>query len=227
MFDNTQKRSKCFGYLNFYSKEEAERCLNEMNNANCDGKQIVLNKKKDSEFDSEANVLVKNLPKELTQSELFQMFKSFGNIISCKIETNKKDGQSLGFGYIQFANKEQAAAAIEKANNSKVQDKEIQVVLHNKKSDREIKSQNFTNLFVKNIPTDFTEAQLSELFAQFGEITSVKVKGEGSDVGFVMFKEHESAQKAIDAYDRKKEVNGKVIFVCKHISKSENQTNDK
>jgi len=48
-------------------------------------------------------------------------------------------------------------------------------------------------LFVKNIPTDFTEKQLTDLFAQFGEISSVKVKGEGSDVGFVMFKDHESA----------------------------------
>jgi len=92
MFDNNTKRSKNHGYLNFYSKEDAEKCLAEMNNAICDGKQIVLNKKKNSEFDSEANILIRNLPKEMSQNELFNMFKSFGNIISCKIETNKKDG---------------------------------------------------------------------------------------------------------------------------------------
>jgi RNA recognition motif-containing protein len=66
MIDMSTKRSKCFGYLNFYSKEEASRCQAEMNNAICDGKQIVLNKKKESDFDSEANVLVKNIPKEMT-----------------------------------------------------------------------------------------------------------------------------------------------------------------
>jgi len=39
-------------------------------NAVIDGKQIVLNKKKDSDFDSKANLLVRNLPKELDQKGL-------------------------------------------------------------------------------------------------------------------------------------------------------------
>jgi len=66
MFDIESKRSKGFGYLNFYSQEEAIRCLEEMNNSEIDGRQVVLNKKKDntSNFDSKANVLVRNLPKE-------------------------------------------------------------------------------------------------------------------------------------------------------------------
>jgi hypothetical protein len=36
-----------------------------MNNAVIDGKQIVLSKKKDKDFDSKANILVKNLPKDM------------------------------------------------------------------------------------------------------------------------------------------------------------------
>jgi len=65
MFDRETFQSKCFGYLNFHSQEEAERCLLEQNNAKIENKQIVLNKKKDSDFDKEANVLALNLPKEL------------------------------------------------------------------------------------------------------------------------------------------------------------------
>jgi len=64
MFDNESKRSRGFGYLNFYSQDEADRCLGEMNNAIIDGRSVVLNKKKDSDFDSKANILVRNLPKE-------------------------------------------------------------------------------------------------------------------------------------------------------------------
>ena len=78
MHDHNTKRSKQFGYLNFYSKEEAERCLKELNNAVLDGKQLVLNKKKDSDFDSQANVLIKNLPKELKQNELYTIFGKYG-----------------------------------------------------------------------------------------------------------------------------------------------------
>ena len=69
MFNPETKRSKGFGYLNFYSQEEADRCLAEMNNATIDDRCIVLNRKQDktSGFDSQANVLVRNLPKETDQ----------------------------------------------------------------------------------------------------------------------------------------------------------------
>jgi len=67
MFNRETSQSKCFGYLNFHSAEEAERCLAEQNNAKIDNKSIVLNKKKDSDFDRDANLLVLNLPKELDQ----------------------------------------------------------------------------------------------------------------------------------------------------------------
>lgn len=36
-----------------------------MNNTNLNGKQIVLNKKKSSNFDSQANVIIRNIPKEM------------------------------------------------------------------------------------------------------------------------------------------------------------------
>jgi polyadenylate-binding protein len=102
-------------------------------------------------------------------------------------------------------------------------DKEISVLIHSKKNDREESGEHFTNLYVKNIPVGWTNAELTDLFKEFGEITSVMVK-EGTDSGFVMFKEHEQAQKAIEELNQKKEINGKVIFVMKHISRTENQS---
>jgi len=42
----------------------------------------------------------------------------------------------------------------------------------------------------------------------------------------VMFKTHEQAKAAIDALDSKKEINGKVIFVSKFISSSDNQSQE-
>jgi len=145
------------------------------------------------------------------------MFKEFGKIISCKIEV-MKEGISKGYGYVQFNNKESAQSAIEKMNNSTHNGKEISVLVHSKKKERGETGEHFTNLFVKNIPTDFTDEKLDEIFKEFGEITSCKVKGPGSDVGFVMYKTHEQAQAAIDALNSKKEINGKVIFVSKFIS---------
>ena len=66
-----------------------------------------------------------------------------------------------------------------------------------------------------------------ELFSPFGDIQSAKVKEDSSEQAFVQFRSHESALKAIDTFNGKKEVNGKVIFVSKHISKQENMHNSK
>ena len=67
MLDYTTKRSKCFGYLNFFDQSEAQRCFETENNTVLDGRQLVINLKKSGEFDQAANVLVKNLPKEMAQ----------------------------------------------------------------------------------------------------------------------------------------------------------------
>jgi polyadenylate-binding protein len=110
-------------------------------------------------------------------------------------------------------------------NGTKKGDKEITVMVHAIKKNRSDIGEHFTNLFVKNIPTDFSDEQLSDLFKEFGDITSCKVKGNNEDVGFVMFKTHEQAAAAIEALNQKKEINGKMIFVSKFIYKSENQKN--
>jgi len=64
-----------------------------------DGRQIVLNKKKDSDFDSKANILVRNLPKEIDQKEMSNLFTKYGPVKSCKLEVFA-NGESRGFGYV-------------------------------------------------------------------------------------------------------------------------------
>ena len=38
MVDANTRKSRCFGYLNFYSAEEATRCLSELNNTVIDNR---------------------------------------------------------------------------------------------------------------------------------------------------------------------------------------------
>ena len=47
MFDNDTNKSLGLGYLNFIEEDESKRCMEEMNNQTINGKQIVLNKKKE------------------------------------------------------------------------------------------------------------------------------------------------------------------------------------
>jgi polyadenylate-binding protein len=61
----------------------------------------VLNKKKEQDFDSKANIIVRNLPKDLDQKQMSELFQQFGKIGSCKLEVFA-DGKSRGFGYVQY-----------------------------------------------------------------------------------------------------------------------------
>jgi polyadenylate-binding protein len=144
--------------------------------------------------------------------------------VSCKLEVNQA-GVSKGFCYVQYETKEAASLAIEALNGSIQQEKEIQVLLHSKKGEREDPSDKFRNLFVKNIPTNFTNDELKSIFQEFGNIQSCEVKGSGSDIGYVMFETHEQAKAAVEALDTKKVVNGKTLFVSKFIYSSENDNN--
>lgn len=163
MLNTKTRQSKCFGYLNFYTEDEANRCLTEMNNQVLNGKQIVLNKKKQSNFDTEANIIIRNIAKEMTQAELYDLCKQYGNIVSCKLEV-LNNGISKGFAFVQFETKDAAASAIQALNGSSHYGKAIQVLNHSKKEDREDANENFTNLFVKNVPKEFSEAQLRGVF---------------------------------------------------------------
>lgn len=58
------------------------------------------------------------------------------------------------------------------------------------------------NVFVKNLDSSITSAQLQEMFAAFGNILSCKVaeeNGASKGFGFVQFDSEESAAKAIDS----------------------------
>lgn len=55
------------------------------------------------------NLFVKNLDSSITSSCLERMFSPFGAILSCKVV--EENGQSKGFGFVQFDTEQSAVAA--------------------------------------------------------------------------------------------------------------------
>ena len=62
------------------------------------------------------NIYVGNLPYKAAESELKEMFGSFGEVTSVRIITDHESGRSKGFAFCEMANDEQAKAAIEELN---------------------------------------------------------------------------------------------------------------
>lgn len=99
----------------------------------------------------------------------------------------------------------------------------ISVAIHSKKDEREAQSEKFTNLYVRNLPTNYTEDQLQKLFQEFGQINSVTMDQSKIGQGFVSFKDHESAKRALEATNMKAQINGQSIFVSSHIYRKESE----
>lgn len=119
-----------------------------MNNVTIEGRAVRLVPLGLQNFNEKANVLVKNLDKDVTQQALYELFSAHGNIQSCKLE-NYQDGSSRGFAYVQFENEEQADAAIAKLNGYEWEGgKKLEVSRHEKKEQRTDKTTKFNNLFV-------------------------------------------------------------------------------
>jgi RNA recognition motif-containing protein len=49
------------------------------------------------------NIYVGNLSQRTTERELLELFKTFGEVSSCKIITDRDTGYSKGFGFIEMS----------------------------------------------------------------------------------------------------------------------------
>lgn len=89
----------------------------------------------------------------------------------------------------------------------------------------EMKAQ-FTNIYVKNLDPEVTQDDFTELFQQFGNVTSAVVQfddeGKSKGFGFVNFETHEEAQKAVDTL-HDTEFKGRKIFVTRAQKKAERE----
>jgi len=71
---------------------------------------------KDSKVISKFNLVVKNLPKNITSKDLNILFSEVGSVFSCKIPTNSKNN-SEGFGFVCYYEEDSLDKAIDKFNN--------------------------------------------------------------------------------------------------------------
>lgn len=230
--DALTRRSLGYAYVNFHNAADAERALDTMNYTLINQKpcRIMWSHRDPARRRSGAgNIFIKNLDKTVNNQQLYDTFSAFGNILSCKVETDD-NGNSKGYGYVHFEKETEARSSIEKVNGMMIQGKQVFVGPFLSRRDRyrdgvvDVREERFTNVYIKNLEESVNEEQLVSSFSKFGEITSSIVmrnpEGVSRCFGFVNFKEHDSAKKA------QVEMNGqtigtKQIVVCRAQSKLE------
>jgi RNA recognition motif-containing protein len=73
------------------------------------------------------NIYVGNLSFKVSENELEELFKEFGEVSSVKIITDKFSGRSKGFGFITIDNDDEAKKAIEELNGTTFKERDMVV----------------------------------------------------------------------------------------------------
>ncbi len=238
-------KSKGFGFVQYQTREEAERAVKSTNGQKLTPAQSValqvdhyVPPEKRHVMRAFTNVFVKNFREDVTDEQLSAAFAVCGKITSCVVARDAS-GKSKKHGFCNFETPEAAKKSIDQLNDSEglaMPGEKITVVQHLKKNehlrqrqtqrsgaDKGTPFQN-TNLYVKYLDDDVNDDKLRAMFAACGQITSAKVemdkeKGVSKGFGYVNFSTAEEATKAVT------ELNGKTIgtkplYVSLHMPKN-------
>ncbi|XP_040214763.1 ELAV-like protein 2 isoform X9 [Rana temporaria] len=157
--------------------------------------------------DSKTNLIVNYLPQNMTQEELKSLFGSIGEIESCKLVRDKitVEGQSLGYGFVNYIDPKDAEKAINTLNGLRLQTKTIKVS-YARPSSASIRD---ANLYVSGLPKTMTQKELEQMFSQYGRIITSRilvdqVTGVSRGVGFIRFDKRIEAEEAIKGLNGQK-----------------------
>jgi len=115
-------------------------------------------KKNFRDLDKEANVYIRNINKDVNIREVDSYFSKFGAIFSSKISLDD-NGNSLGYGYVQFEKKEQAEACLQEGEIHTVRGFDLKVEKFQPSKARDKKDLR-NNLYVKNLPNNMEKENL-------------------------------------------------------------------
>ncbi|KAI3908269.1 hypothetical protein MKX01_027291 [Papaver californicum] len=228
--DSVSSLSLGYGYVNYISTHDANLAIEKLNHTPLRGQMIrVMWSHRDSDARNSgiANLFVKNLSVSIDNVKLHEMFSKYGNILSCKVATTQ-EGNSKGYGFVQYETEESATAAINNVNGYTVEGKQIYVGPFVKKSERPSANcgSNFTNLYIKNLDLDVTEELLMEKFSKYGKITHLVImkddNSKSKGFGFVNFDSPDEAKKAMEATNGI-QIGSKVLYVGRAQKKAERE----
>jgi len=72
-------------------------------------------------------LIIRNLARTTSETELKSLFEPFGEIQSCNLVMDKETGQSKGFGFVEMPKQGDAKAAMKSLNGKEIAGSKIRV----------------------------------------------------------------------------------------------------
>lgn len=134
-------------------------------------------------------MFVGNLSWNIDDEWLYREFEEFGELTGARVVTDKATGRSKGFGYVEFGNPANAAAALKAKKGTQIDGREANVDFstprdttapRERANDRATKFGDSKNdpsdtLFLGNLSFGADENMIGEAFGEHGTIVNVRL----------------------------------------------------
>ncbi|CAH8337121.1 unnamed protein product [Eruca vesicaria subsp. sativa] len=171
------------------------------------------------------SLYVGDLDFNVTDSQLYDYFTEVCQVVSVRVCRDTATNTSLGYGYVNYNNIDDAEKALKKLNYTNLNGKMIRITYSSR--DSAARRSGIGNLFIKNLDKSVDNKTLHETFSGCGSIVSCKVAtdhmGQSKGYGFVQFESEDSAKNAIEKLNGKI-LNDKQIFVGPFLKKEERES---
>ena len=249
-------RPRNYGYVQMATEEDSKRAMEQMTEIDGSQISVTPFVRSAERGNNWTNCYFKFLPRSYTEEQAREFFTSTGGEVTsyfCPPPREPIEGAvNQGYGYVNFATNDQAMNAIETLNGHIFDENrrekedgtmsEIPFTICKQVSKRELArrkqlvrerrrremQERFAgrNLYLKNLPEDYGDDQVREMFSPFGEVQSVRIvfdpmTGGSRGVGFVCMGSVEEANRAKLELSGNILPNQKTFYIAIHQSKSE------
>ena len=172
--DHQTRESFGYAFVGFKNHSKAEEAIAKLNYTKLSRKTIRISwynrEANNCRNRPEFNIFVKRIPKGVTAKDFHERFAKYGTIVSAKL-VEDDDGEALGYGFVLYDSEEGAKKAIAECNGKEWDGKVLYVGQFEK--NRPKKPVQFNNIYVKNIPKEWSEDDIKKYFAKYGTISSM------------------------------------------------------
>ncbi|KAI7740547.1 hypothetical protein M8C21_027307, partial [Ambrosia artemisiifolia] len=124
------------------------------------------------------SLYVGDLEYGVTDSQLYDLFNQVGQVVTVRVCRDMSSRRSLGYGYVNYTNANDAARAISILNFTPVNGKSIRIMYSHR--DPSIRKSGTANIFIKNLDKTIDNKALHDTFSSFGNILSCKIATDSS-----------------------------------------------
>lgn len=156
-----------------------------------------------------SKLFVGNLPFNLDNQQLGELFEGAGEVLDVNIITDRETGNSRGFGFVTMATVEEAEKGVELFNRYSLEGRLLTVnkaAPRGTKFERPAQPASGGKIYVGNLPWQADDNSLLQLFSEHGKVLEARVvydreTGRSRGFGFVTYSSESEVNDAIAALD--------------------------